>query len=255
MLHRARCLRRFQVAAIDRTIGTIADVLFDTRWWCIRYFLVATGRWVPCRSVLISPISVDRMDWAARCIALALTHEQVRHSPRVQIDCELARADEIANAQHFAHRPYWEGGALWGTGADPAALRSRTGARAGARAPVDRTVSLPDVPVRSARDLDGFRVACAARPLGYIADFLVEESSWAIRYLVVTRTCRLGRPVLIPPGWISQVDATTRAITTDIDDRLVRRAPRFVARAAIDRRWEAAYYAHFGRPGYWISAG
>jgi hypothetical protein len=75
MLESVRHLRRFNVAAVDGTIGTIRDVLLDTSSWCIRYLFVATGRWVPCRTVLISPIEVDRIDRASQSVTLAVTHE------------------------------------------------------------------------------------------------------------------------------------------------------------------------------------
>jgi hypothetical protein len=255
MLDSVRHLRRFNVAAVDGMIGTIRDVLFDTSSWCIRYLFVATGRWVPCRTVLISLIDVDRIDRAGQSVTLAVTHERVRHSPRIAMHRQVSRADEIANAQHFGHRPYWSGGALWGASADPAALRSREPAMIAAGA-ANPTTSAGGTVIHSASEIEGYRLAGVGSPLGRIADLLVEEPSWVIRYIVViVGAWPLSRRLLIPPSWVVHIDTMARGITADVDCRLARRAPRFGACAAVDRRWEVMYYAHFRRPGYWTSGG
>jgi hypothetical protein len=117
--------------------------------------------------------------------ALAVTHEQVRHSPRIEMHRQVSRADEIANAQHFAPRPDWSGGALSGASGDLAALRSRARATTASGAAVHPTVSAESIQIRSARGVEGYRIGGGTSALGRIGDFLMEERSWVIRYIVV----------------------------------------------------------------------
>jgi hypothetical protein len=72
MLRRIRELQGFGIDATDGPIGRVRELLFDDHRWVVRYLVVDTGKWLPGRRVLISPISVDAIDGMARRVILQL---------------------------------------------------------------------------------------------------------------------------------------------------------------------------------------
>jgi hypothetical protein len=67
------------IGATDGDIGTVTDGYFDDLSFTVRYLVVDTGGWLTGRKVLLSPIAVRTMDWAARSGHAAKA--QVEQSP------------------------------------------------------------------------------------------------------------------------------------------------------------------------------
>jgi hypothetical protein len=60
--------------------------------------------------------------------------------------------------------------------------------------------------------------------VGHVEDFLVDDRTWAIRYIVVdTLNWLPGRKVVISPGWIKTVSWMTPACTLTCFERKWRR--------------------------------
>ena len=74
-------LKGFAIRATDGELGTVEQLYFDDEIWAIRYLVVDTGGWLGGRRVLISPMSVTRIDWDNARLDVALTKAQVEHSP------------------------------------------------------------------------------------------------------------------------------------------------------------------------------
>ena len=83
MLHRVDELLGFTIHAADGDLGRVHDLYFDDQRWTIRYLVVDTRHWLPGRRIVLSPLSVRRVDWARREIVVALSREQIRRSPNV----------------------------------------------------------------------------------------------------------------------------------------------------------------------------
>jgi hypothetical protein len=81
MLRSVRELQRFRLLATDGTIGAVDQFYFDDERWAVRYLVVATGKLLPGRRVLISPMLVRQPDWTDQAMHVALTREQVKNSP------------------------------------------------------------------------------------------------------------------------------------------------------------------------------
>ena len=69
------------IEAKDGDIGHAEDFLIDTALWQVRYLTVHTSHWWPGEKVLISPRSVDWIDWARSIIHLDVTRQKVKDSP------------------------------------------------------------------------------------------------------------------------------------------------------------------------------
>ncbi|HZV92933.1 MAG TPA: PRC-barrel domain-containing protein, partial [Caldimonas sp.] len=86
MLRSIKDLEEYAVGATDGTIGHVKDLYFDDQAWVVRYFVVDTGAWLTGRKVLVSPIAIERSDWAERVLHVRMTKEQVKNSPDIDTD-------------------------------------------------------------------------------------------------------------------------------------------------------------------------
>jgi hypothetical protein len=61
--------------------------------------------------------------------------------------------------------------------------------------------------LRSTGGLSGYDVLASDGEIGYVSGLVLEEETWAIRYVeVATRNFWPGRKVLISPDWIQRVN-------------------------------------------------
>lgn len=209
MLHTIRGLSGFAMGATDGEIGEVMDVYFDDERWTVRYIVVATGRWLHGRKVLISPMSVREISWDDSVLELSISQQQVRDSPGIDTDKPVSRQHEIAFYNDYGYPNYWEGSNPWGlgtyspwVGASPDATLSspRSADDVDRRRRLDCEYPTGDCRLRSSKQVIGHEVMATDGPVGTIEDFVFDDSNWAIRYaVVVTRKWLYGRHVLLPP--------------------------------------------------------
>ena len=67
---------------------------------------------------------------------------------------------------------------------------------------------MDDPHLRCVREVTGYHIQGSDKGIGHVKDFLVDDETWAIRYLVVdTSNWGLGNNVLLAPQWIEQVSS------------------------------------------------
>jgi hypothetical protein len=80
-----------------------------------------------------------------------------------------------------------------------------------------------------------------------VKSLLVDEETWAIRYLVVNTTnWWLGHEVLIPTKWIRDVSWPTSTVSVELSRQGVKDAPAYDSAARLDRNLELAVHEHYG---------
>jgi hypothetical protein len=88
--------------------------------------------------------------------------------------------------------------------------------------------------------------------IGHVQDFLVDEETWAIRYMVVnTSNWWMGHRALIAPQWIVGLNWDDNVVSVDLTRDAVRNAPPYTPGMQLDRDKEIAIYKHYGKTGYW----
>jgi hypothetical protein len=88
--------------------------------------------------------------------------------------------------------------------------------------------------------------------IGHVQGFLVEERTWAIRYMIVdTSNWWLDHLVLVSPRWISAVEWTGFKVFVDLTRDAVKHAPPYHSGSQLDRDQEIGLHRHYVRPGYW----
>ena len=83
MLYNTSALAGHTLHATDGEIGSVEDFYFDDRAWIIRYLVANTGKWLPGRKVLISPLSLGTVDLDAKTVDVKLTKNQVENRPDI----------------------------------------------------------------------------------------------------------------------------------------------------------------------------
>ncbi len=75
----------YHVHAQDGEIGHVQDFIFDERTWHIDHLVVDTLDWWFGKKVIISPTSVQEVDWPERQVVVNLKRETIRNSPEFHL--------------------------------------------------------------------------------------------------------------------------------------------------------------------------
>ena len=106
--------------------------------------------------------------------------------------------------------------------------------------------------LRSCKEVTGHHIEADDGEVGHVADFLLDDASWAIRYIVVdTSNWWVGHQVLIAPRWVTGVNWIDATVSVDLTRQAVKKAPPYDAAAHLNRQQEMGLHEHYGRPGYW----
>jgi sporulation protein YlmC with PRC-barrel domain len=251
MLRNVKDLRGYAIRATDGIIGKVDDFYFDDEDWGVRYLVVDTGSWLSGRKVLISPIAVGHAGWMARRLPVALTRAQVEHSPDIDTRKPVSRQHEAQYFGYYGYPYYWGGAGLWGMGAYPGSLTTQGRVEQGLKAHGAHTTP-DDCHLRSSNAIIGHHIAATDGDIGHLEDLLVDDHTWAIRYLVVnTSNWWRGHRVLVAPEWIRDVSWSETKVSVDLTRQDVKDAPPYDPAAELDRQRDQAVDEHYGRPRYW----
>jgi uncharacterized protein YrrD len=247
MLRSLKEIQDHTVTAVDGDIGEVRDFYFDDALWTIRYLVVDTaGYFGAARQVLISPISFRELDWISRRFRLSLTREKVQHGPSVELHKPVSRQFERDYHRYYDWPVYWGLGGVWGAGAYPGTLAAER-----FREQDDQPKGDPHL--RSVREVTGYHIQGMDADIGHVEDFIVDERSWTLRYLVVdTSKWWFGKNVLVSPRWISEISWSERSVHVSLPREIIKKSPEWKRGEPIDRTYEAKLYAHYGWPVYWL---
>ena len=245
-----RSLRELDGYRVEGPSGVLANVLdayFDDQSWTVRYLMVV-GVGHGASTVLLSPHSVRRIDRRRRTIVTALTPSQFRAMPGVDAEPAIPRTAEIGLLRYYGFPYYWIGHDRWGDDRAPRPLPATLVTGAGASGPTPAS----ETRLRSVRDLRRYTIHATDGELGHVDDLLVEDRTWAVRYLVVdTRRWWPGAHVLLSPEWVSHVSWVERSVHVSLERARIRTAPAYDRTRPLDRAYEAHLHQHYGRPTYW----
>ncbi len=255
MLRNMRDLRGYAIRATDDVIGEVDDLYFDDEDWAIRYLVVDTGKWLSGRKVLISPLAIGHPDWVGQLLPVSLTKAQVENSPNIDTQKPVSRQDEVQYFGYYAYPYYWGGGGLWGMGAYPGSLTTENRIEAAMKTrSTSATQTADDCHLRSCKAVLGHHIHARDGEIGHVEDYLVDEHTWAIRYLVVdTSNWWGGHQVLVAPQWIETVNWPDATVSVDVTRQAVRDAPPYDSASQLDRQQEQGIFEHHGRPDYWTT--
>jgi uncharacterized protein YrrD len=265
LLRNMKDIEGFAISATDGVLGLVRDFYFDDESWVVRYFIVETGMWHSNRRTLISPMAMGIPNWSEKLIPAALTQKQVKNGPDIDTDKPVSRQHEMGYLGYYGYPDYWGGGGLWGAGMYPDVLQGGLDQAMATRGN-QRPRRLPghsknatseagrqnDLHLRSANQVMRYYVHATDGDIGHVQGILVEEKTWAIRYIIVnTSNWWLGHEVLIAPEWIDDVYWAESKLMIALTRESLRDAPKYDSKVPVTREHEKILHAFYGRSGYW----
>lgn len=248
MIRSIKQLRGYDIAARDGSLGDVHDLFFDDHSWRVRYMVVDTGNWLPGRRVLVSPKAVEGIDGAEGKVAVGLTKQEIQESPGIEADAPVSRQNEIALADHFRWPRYWE---EFPSGAGMLPLIPHLQRQPGEAMPTppteEQAIPRGDPNLRSAAEVEGYHVAARDGEIGHVDDFLIDDTDWTLRFLVVdTRNWLPGRKVLVAPAWARGIDWSDEKLHVDAERETIKSAPEYEPGMQIDQALERRIFQHYG---------
>ena len=104
----------------------------------------------------------------------------------------------------------------------------------------------------NASAINGYAIAAKDGSLGSVSDFLFDDESWLIRWLIVdTGKWLSGRKVLLPPSVLGHPDPENREFSVRLTKQEVEDSPDIATDRPVSRQMEATIYDHYGWYPYW----
>jgi hypothetical protein len=246
MLNKAKALQGYKLDSLDGEIGKAREFYFDDQHWAVRYLVADTGNWLTGRQVLISPYAVTAVNTEARTLTIDLTKKQIEGSPSLNSDKPVSRQFEEEYYGYYGWPMYWDGPYMWG--GEPIIMRDPQKRKHAARGE-----KAWDPHLRSTHDVTGHDIQALDGEVGHVEDFIIDDESWAIRYLIVnTRNWWTGKKVLISPRWIERVSWSELKVFVNLKRETIKQSPEYVEQSQLTRDYEAGLHRHYNLQGYWL---
>jgi hypothetical protein len=240
MLRSTQSLLGFSLGTPDGNVGKVKDFFFDDEAWTIRYLVVSTSVWLG-RDVLISPYAVGTAHGENKVLPVAITKDQIKHSPTIDTDRPISRQYEKSYLGYYGYPNYWGSAGSWGDGDHPGTLLNGIGAGVYPgylgflKAPSDPEQAA-DPHLRSCEAVEGCHIHATDGDIGHVRGFMIDDRTWSIRYLVVnTSNWWLGHEVLLSPEWIQYVSWAESKVGIDLARQAIRDAPAYRSDAPLER--------------------
>ncbi|MDR3491673.1 MAG: PRC-barrel domain-containing protein [Gammaproteobacteria bacterium] len=245
MLNKAKTLNNYTLSSLDGEIGNVKEFYFDDHYWTVRYLIADTGNWLTGRQVLISPHVLIAVNKEEQYISINLTKKQLEDSPSLDEDKPVSRQFEEAYYGYYGWPTYWDGPNMWGfypnIEFDP---KERKESKQG-----EKTW---DPHLRSTYEVSGYEIQAADGEIGHVEDFIIDDETWAIRYLIIsTRNWWPGKKVLVSPQWIERVSWDEKTVFVNLLRETIKQSPEYTEESLLTQDYETGLYRHYNRQGYW----
>lgn len=234
------------MGATDGEIGEVREFYFDDASWTIRYLVVETGSWLAGRKVLISPFALKSVDTEHATIPVNLTKEQIKSSPDVDTEKTVSRQHELNLYNHYGW-PY----------SDPVGMGFYGGwgfaGMVDARVPFEDQIAIQksqqhpgDPHLRSNKEVKGYTIHAIDGEIGEAEDFIIDDTSWAIHFMVVdTGNWLPGKKVLISPKWIREIKWETSEVFVDLSVDAIKNSPEYDPEVTFPETYETTLYEYY----------
>jgi sporulation protein YlmC with PRC-barrel domain len=247
MLRGVNKLQNYTIQATDGEIGSVYDALLDDEFWILRYLVADTARRLPARKVLLTPAVLGKPDWEQHHLPVKLSREQVKNSPDVDSDKPVSRQREMELHAYYGWPFYWSVPDGLPFGFEPP-LQPTPLAKG-------QSKDHGDPHLRSVRELRGYGIQASDGEIGHVDDFIVDDETWDVRYMVVATTNWLpSRKVLISPQWlIGNISWEQHKVTVILTRESIKNSPEYKPSSPPTREYEHGLHEHYGRSGYWTA--
>jgi hypothetical protein len=252
MLKSADKMQGYKLLANDGEIGKVNSFLFNDENWEIMYLVADTGNWLIDRLVLVSPVALRRLTEGEDHIPVNLTKEQIENSPPISEHEPVSRQYEQQLFGYYRWPVYWNAGA----GYYPFAAGYPDTAPPIVQDIADRKkeepVSEEDSHLRSTREVKGYYIQAADGEIGHVDDFIIDDTTWEIRYIIIdTKNWLPGKKVILSPRWINKIEWPESKVYVNFTKDKIKNSPEYKSEEDINRNYEEKLFGHYERKGYW----
>jgi hypothetical protein len=206
--------------SLDGEIGKVKEFYFDDMYWTIRYLVADSGNWLSDRLVLISPHSLLTVNKEEQNIAINLTKKQIEDSPPLKSDKPVSQQYEKAYHLYYGWPTYWMGPYPWGP--YPYIVHDR------GVFSQEEAEKKWDPHLRSTNAVSGYHIQASDGEIGNVEDFIVDDETWAIRYLIInTRNWWPGKEVLVSPKLIDRVSWDESKVFVNLTREAIMQSPEY----------------------------
>ncbi len=245
MFIKAKTLKGYRLDAIDGEIGRAKEFYFDDLHWAVRYLVADTGKWLTGLQVLISPYAMGDANKLKENITVNLSKKQIENSPSLFFDKPVSRQFENDYYGYYGWPSYWSGSEMWGD--YPDIMRDSKDWK-----PANQQKISGDSYLRSTNEVSGYHVQAIDGEIGHVVDFIIDDQTWAIRYLIIDTTNWFGgKKVLISPKWIALISWNDSKVFVNLNCEEIRQAPEYSVEALLTRDYETQLHRYYKRNVYW----
>ncbi len=248
MLRKAADFKKFQLRALDGNIGKAREFYFDDRDWTVRYLVADNGGWLTGLQVLISPYALKPANEEEAVLPVNLTKKQIEKSPSLNTDEPVSRQYELNYYSYYGWPMYWGGPYMWGPVVYPA-MQSDELAKPdyGHSGHGDGD----DPHLRSTQAVSGYHIQALDGEIGHVIDFIIDEKTWTIRYLIIDTTNWWGgKRLLVSPEWIERISWEESKVFINLSCDSIKSSPEYIPES-LSREYETKLHQHYSRQGYW----
>jgi len=245
MLIKAKTLKGYRLDATDGEIGRAKEFYFDDLHWAVRYLVADTGNWLTGLQVLISPYAMGSANKLAEHITINLSKEQIENGPSLFSDKPVSRQFENDYHGYYGWPTYWSGSEMWGN--YPDIMRDSKDWK-----PANQNQNSGDPHLRSTNAVSGYHIQAIDGKIGHVVDFIIDDVTWAIRYLIIDTTNWFGgKKVLISPKWIGHISWNDSKVFVNLSCEEIRQAPVYSEEDLLTRDYETQLHKYYKRNVYW----
>jgi len=246
MLNSAKELKGYKLNGIDGELGKVKEFYFDDEQWGIRYLVADTNNGLNDRRVLISAYSLLAVNRDEQNIGINLTKKQIQDSPSIEFDKPVSKQFEEQYQEHYGLPVYWDDEYRGGVTSD--IVRD-----SGKKLKLSPYENSGDAHLRSTDEVGGYHIHAHDGEIGHIDDFIIDDETWGVRYLVVdTRKRGPGKKVLLSPFWIDNISWQEGNVFVKLARTAIKESPEYSSDLLTDREYEAKLFQHYNRRGYWV---
>ncbi|MBD3223780.1 MAG: PRC-barrel domain containing protein [Caldithrix sp.] len=238
----------FEILAKDGSIGRVHEYFFDDQKWIIRYLIVDTGLWLEDRRVLLSPKDFEKPNCDEEVFPVNLSKKQIEESPRIEHHMPVSRQKELELIEHYDWHDFWPALGLHMPETALVISREMTEKRV-FEGEEDRKTH-DDPHLRSTREVLGYHIHATDGTFGHVADFLVNDDNWKLKYLVIDTVNWVpwSKKVLISPKWLTDINWADREVKVNLTKQKIKDSPEYHAPDYVTKEFEDRLIEHFKFP-------
>ncbi len=206
--------------------------------------------------MLIHPAAIIEADHQQQMVRVNLDKTQIEASPDIQQDAPVTMQMESQLNSYYGWDPYW-GRDLYSAGVPGLGMVGgfTTPSLSGMRESEENMIQVGsddgDPHLRSMASVTGYHIHASDGDIGHVKNFLLDDATWVITYLIVDTTNWWGGVrVLISPFAVEMIDWDAQKVLLNVTRAQVKASPVWDPEQIIDDAYRNGLHRHYGWPGW-----